>query len=133
MYTLRNISFIVLLFFFTSCTTDVKFPTSGVTPAADISAKKTADNNGNFKISITAKNLASADKLNPPQSFYIAWIITRNEGIQSIGRLKTRNAKTDAIDTLTPFAFTELFITAEGRADISYPSGVEISRVKFKN
>lgn len=129
---IRNTSLLALIFFFTSCATTVKFPTSSVTPAADITAKKKADKNGNFKISITAKNLASADRLEPPQSVYIAWIVTNTEGTRSIGRLTNKNAKTATIETLTPFAFTEIFITAEGQADISYPSGVEIARARFK-
>jgi len=132
MDNLRNTSLLVLLIFFTSCATTVKFPTSGVTPAADITAKKKADKNGNFKISITAKNLASADRLQPPQSVYIAWIVTNAEGTRSIGRFTNKNAKTATLETLTPFAFTEIFITAEGQDDISYPSGVEITRAKFK-
>ncbi len=132
MDNLRNTSLLALLFFFASCATTVKFPTSAVTPAADISAKKKADKNGNFKVTITAKNLASADRLEPPQSVYIAWIVTNTEGTRSIGRLTNKNAKTATIETLTPFAFTEIFITAEGQADISYPSGVEIARAKFK-
>lgn len=132
MKTLKNISLLALLFFFTSCATMLKFPTSSVTPAADISAKKKADKNGNFKITLTAKNLASADRLEPPQSAYIVWIVTHNDGIRSLGRLNNRNAKTAIISTLTPFAFTEIFITAEGQADVSYPSGVEIARAKFK-
>jgi hypothetical protein len=133
MENLRHTSFLALLFFFSSCGANtVKFPTSGVTPAADISASKRADKNGNFKISVTAKNLAAANRLEPSQSVYIAWIVTETEGIRSIGRLTNKNAKTATIETLTPFAFTEIFITAEGQADISYPSGVEISRAKFK-
>jgi hypothetical protein len=132
MKSIKNSSLIALLFFLTSCATTVKFPTSIVTPAADITAKKKADKNGNFKVSVTAKNLASADRLDPPQSIYIAWIVTNTEGIRSIGRLTNKNAKTATIETLTPFAFTEIFITAEGQADISYPSGVEIARAKFK-
>lgn len=121
-----------LLFLFSSCATTVNFPTSDVAPAADISATKKVDKNGNFKISITAKNLASADRLEPPQSVYIAWIVTKTAGVRSIGRFTIKNAKTATIETLTPFAFTEIFITAEGKADVSYPSGVEISRAKFK-
>jgi hypothetical protein len=132
MFNLRNISLLALLIFFASCTSSVTFPTSGVTPAADITATKKEEKNGNFRISITAKNLASADRLEPPQSVYIAWIVTNTEGIKSIGRLTNKNAKTATIETLTPFAFTEIFITAEGEADVSYPSGLEITRAKFR-
>jgi PBP1b-binding outer membrane lipoprotein LpoB len=132
MKNLKNILFIALLFFLSSCATTVKFPTSSITPAADISVKKKADKNGNFKVSITAKNLAAAERLDPPKSAYIVWIITESDGIRSIGRLVNKNAQTATIETLTPFAFNEIFITAEGKEDVSYPSGVEIARVKFR-
>lgn len=132
MENIRNTTLLALLFFFSSCATSVKFPTSSVTPAADISAKKKADKNGNFKVTVTAKNMAAAHRLEPPQSVYIAWIVTNTEGTRSIGRLTNKNAKTATIETLTPFAFTEIFITAEGQDDISYPSGVEIARAIFK-
>jgi hypothetical protein len=132
MKNIKYISILAMLFIFTSCSTTVKFPTSGVAPAADISATKKEDKNGNFKVSITAKNLASADRLNPPKSAYVVWIVTKTDGIRSIGRLTNKNAKTASIETLTPFAFTEIFITAEDQLDISYPSGVEIARAKFK-
>ncbi|MDY0201473.1 MAG: hypothetical protein WC951_10675 [Bacteroidales bacterium] len=128
----KNAPLLALFFFFASCGTTIKFPTSSITPAADISVTKKADKNGNFKIIITAKNLASADRLEPPQKVYIAWIVTSTEGTRSIGRLTNKNAKTATIETLTPFAFTEIFITAEGQVDVSYPSGVEISRAEFK-
>lgn len=131
MKSLNSITIIALVFFFTSCATTVKFPTSAITPAADIIATKKADKNGNYKVSITAKNLASADRLVPPQSVYMAWIVTRNEGTRSIGRLTNKNAVTTSLETLTPFAFTEIFITAEGQSDISYPLGVEITRARF--
>ncbi|MDF1570137.1 MAG: hypothetical protein P1P82_00760 [Bacteroidales bacterium] len=133
MKNLRNISLLALMVFFTSCMTTIKFPTSDVTPAADISAsKKSADKNGNYKISITAKNLASADRLDPSQSVYVAWIVTNTEGTKSIGRLTNKNAKTANLETLTPFAFNEIFITAEGLSDVSYPYGIEITRANFR-
>ncbi len=132
MKNFTSISLIVVLFFFTSCASTIIFPTSGVTPAADITTTKKVDKSGNYLISITAKNLASTDRLTPPQSVYIAWIVTNTEGIKNIGRLENKNAKTATLETLSPFAFTEIFITAEGKEDVSYPMGIEISRARFK-
>lgn len=131
MKNLRNTALLAVLLIFTSCASTAIFSTSSVAPAAEISATKKADKNGNFKVSITAKNLASPDRLNPPQSVYIAWIVSNNQGTKNIGRLINKNAQTATLETLTPFAFTEVFITAEGQADVSYPQGVEISRAKF--
>lgn len=132
MKNLKFISLLTILFIFASCSTTLKFPTSDVAPAADISATKKEDKNGNYKVTITAKNLAAADRLNPPKTAYVIWIVTKADGIRSIGRLTNKNVKTASIETLTPFAFTEIFITAEDQLDISYPSGVEIARAKFR-
>lgn len=132
MNNLKNTFLLAVLFFLTSCASTVVFPTSDVAPAADISTTKKVDKNGNYHISITAKNLAAPDRLDPPQSVYIAWIKTHTEGTKNIGRLTNKNAQTATLETLTPFAFTEIFITAEGMADVSYPTGVEIARARFK-
>ncbi len=131
MKILRNTALLAVMVIFTSCASTALFPTSSVTPAAEISTTRKADKNGNFKISITAKNLASPDRLNPAQSAYVVWIVTHNEGTRNIGRLVNKNGKTASLETLTPFAFSEIFITAEGQDDVSYPQGVEISRTKF--
>jgi hypothetical protein len=42
------------------------------------------------------------------------------------------NAGKASIETIVPQEFSEVFITAEKNGQISYPNGVEISRVKFK-
>lgn len=127
---------IALLFgailFMASCTDKVKFPVSNVTPSADITASIEKDKNGNYEISITAKNLASADRLNPPQKVYVAWIVKDKGGILNLGQLTHNNASTVSFETLTSQEFSEVFITAEQNGNISFPEGVEISRIKFK-
>jgi len=133
MKTLRIISLLAFVFFISSCASSIKFPSSDITPAADITAKKKDDKNGNFEVTITAKNLASADRLDPQKSVYVAWIVTHTQGTKNLGRLTNKNAKTATLKALTPFAFSEIFITAEGEADISYPRGVEITRARFKD
>ena len=132
MKTMRNaILSIVLMFFITSCATTVKFPVSKVAPAAEISANKKKDKNNNFEISVSANNLASADRLSPPRKTYVVWIATKDNGMKNIGQLNNKNAKKSALKTLSSFEPVEIFITAEDEGNVSYPSGVEISRVKF--
>ncbi len=115
-----------------SCTDTVKFPVSNVTPSAEITASKSKDDNGNYKITIKAKNLASADRLSPPQNVYVAWIVKDGGGIRNLGQLTQENAGKASLETIVPQEFSELFITAEKNGQISYPTGVEISRIKFK-
>lgn len=122
---------LALVLALSACANISKFPVSSVNPAANIELRRQLDNNGNTKITITAKNLAAAERLIPAKKVYVAWVVLESSKIRNIGQLNSENAKKAEIKTLVPFKFTEVFITAENRADISYPTGVEISRIKF--
>jgi biopolymer transport protein ExbD len=132
MKSLINLVFVAVLVFLTSCATTVKFPVSSVTPAAEITAKKTQDKNKNYVIEVTAKNLASANRVDPTKKNYNVWIVTENNGTKNAGMLVNKNAKTASLKTSTPFDVKEIFITAEDQGDYSYPVGIEISRTTFK-
>jgi hypothetical protein len=131
MKTIKTLIISALVFILSSCATTVKFPTSNVTPAADIVASVTKDNNGNTKITIKAKNLAAVERLNPPKTAYVVWIVTERDGVKNIGKLLNKNAQSTGLETLTPFKFTEVFITAEDYADTTSPNGFEISRTRL--
>lgn len=132
MKSLINLLLVTVLVFLTSCATTAKFPVSSVTPAAEITAKKKQDKNNNYVIEVTAKNLASADRVDPTKKNYNVWIVTENNGTKNAGMLVNKNAKTASLKTSTPFDVKEIFITAEDQGDYSYPVGVEISRTTFK-
>lgn len=128
----RNIGFIIVFLLFVSCTATTRFPLSATVPAAEISAVKKKDKNHNYVVEITAKYLAEANRLQPPKNNYCVWIVTEDGITKNIGQLSVSNIKKTVLKTVTPFAFREIFITAEDRGDVTYPSGVEISRTKFK-
>lgn len=123
---------VVLMFLLTSCTSTTKFPVSSVTPEADISATVKKDKSNNYAISVTAKNLASAERLSPPKKTYIVWIETRDNGVKNIGQLKGKRDKDAKLETVSSFDPLEIIITAENESDISYPTGIEISRSRIK-
>ena len=122
---------LALILVLSSCANISKFPVSTVSPAANIEVRRQQDQNGNTKLTITAKNLAAAERLTPPKRIYVVGVILESSKVRNIGQLNSENAKKVEIKTLVPFKFTEVFITAEDQADISYPTGVEISRIKF--
>jgi hypothetical protein len=122
----------ILMFIITSCSTTTKFPVSSVTPAAVITANVKQDKSNNHIISVTAKNLASAERLSPPKKTYVVWITTRDNGVKNIGQLKGKNDKASTLETLTSFDPMEIIITAESEGDVSYPAGIEISRTAVK-
>lgn len=125
---IAGIAFSVLV---SSCGSTAKFPVSSITPAAEITATKKLDKQKNYKITVTADNLASADRLTPSKKTYVLWIMTK-DGIKNLGQLQHKNAKKAVLKTVTPFNPTEVILTAEDAANISYPEGIEISRAEFE-
>lgn len=114
-----------------ACGGSSRFPISNVAPAADIYAKKGVDHQRNFTLEISLKNLASANRLNPPGNNYSIWIVTKEFGIKNVGQLKVKNGKKSTFKTVTPFDFEEVFITVEMQGDLDYPAGIEIARTKI--
>jgi len=132
MKTFKTLIISALVILLSSCATSIKFPVSTVAPAADIVASVTKDQNGNTKITIKAKNLAAAERLNPPKAAYVVWIVTERDGIHNIGRLSNKNVQSTGLETLTPFKFTEVIITAEDYADAIIPAGIELTRIQLR-
>ncbi len=132
MKTERNVLLVATLLFLASCASVTKFPVSSTLPAAEITAKTKQDKNKNYSIEITAKHLASPDRLDPPKKNYNVWIVTEDNQTMNLGMLTNKNAKTAVLKTKTPYKAAEIFITAEDQGNNSYPSGIEISRTNFK-
>ena len=132
MKTFKLLIISALVIILSSCATSIKFPVSTIAPAADIVASVTKDQNGNTKITIKVKNLAAAERLNPPKAAYVVWIVTERDGIHNIGRLSNKNVQSTGLETLTPFKFTEVIITAEDYADAIIPAGIELTRIQLR-
>jgi hypothetical protein len=115
-----------------ACANSVKFPISTVTPAADIVAVRSHDGNGNTMMRITARNLAAVDRIASPKKAYVVWIVTDRDGAKNVGKLTNRNSRTARLETLIPAYSTEVFITAEEDGEVTAPSGIEITRIRFE-
>ncbi len=131
MKLIRGLIVVTLSVVFASCGATAKFPVSSIVPAADITARKKTDNHNNITLQITAKSLASPDRLNPAGNNYSVWVVTNDYGIKNVGQLNIQNAKKSTFKTVTPFDFSEVFITVENQGDLLTPGGVEISRTKM--
>lgn len=132
----RFITIIPLMVFFllSDCNSADKFPNSQVTPAADTTALRTKDKNGNYEIVFTVKNLAGPKRLTPPRKVYVVWIVTRgSDEVVNVGQLTVNNIEPAVLKTLTAFEPIEIFFTAEDKGGGRTPLGPEISRVKFTN
>jgi hypothetical protein len=122
---------LVLSLSLASCATTAKFPISSIVPAAEITAKKKTDSNKNNTLEITARNLASPDRLVPSGTNYSIWVVSKGQGTKNVGQLLVSNGDKATFKTTTAFDFDEVFITVENQSDLTYPSGAEISRTKF--
>lgn len=122
---------IILSILLASCAATARFPVSATVPAAEITAVKKKDKNNNYVVELRARYLADASRLNPPKKNYSVWIITEDGATKNIGQLAANNIKKSVLKAVTPFNFKEIFITAEDSGDLTYPSGVEISRTRF--
>ncbi|MCC5917024.1 MAG: hypothetical protein JJU02_06820 [Cryomorphaceae bacterium] len=131
MKTIQNLLILSSFVLFTACSSKAEFPVSRVTPAADMTAKKSKDNQGNFNLEIVVENLADVGRLDPPMKNYSVWIVTNEFGVRNVGKLNVKNLKKTTFNTVTPFDFYEVFITAEKKGDLEYPAGVEIARTKI--
>lgn len=119
--------FIVALM--TSCGSTLVFPVSDIAPAAEINAKIKKDKQSNYVISLSARYLASPDRLTPPRKVYVVWLVSKENGTANMGLLKVENAEKSSLEVLTPFEPVEMFITAEDEGNVSTPNGVEISHI----
>jgi len=124
---------LALMLLLTSCVSIIKFPVSSVIPTAEITAQVKQDKKNNYVINITANYLASAQRLSPPKTTYVVWMVTKENSTANIGQFNGENAKKATLNTLTPFQPVELFITAENEGDLTSPNGPEISRVIIRN
>lgn len=129
MKLLLKLLFVSVFLFSFSCTKPVKFPSSSSLPAAEITASKKQDSNKNYIIEVKATNLASPEQLSPKRNNYSVWILTANGEVKNIGQLLNKNEESASLKATTPFNAKEIFITAGDKGNVSYPSGVEISRV----
>ena len=99
-------------------------------PAAEIIVKRKLDKSDNYNIKITAKNLASPERLSPSKNVYVVWIKTY-DGYKNIGQLSSKRAKKAELKTLSAHDFSEVLITAEDRGSSSQPEGLYISSTVF--
>lgn len=114
-----------------SCASKERFPISNVTPGAEITLKKSKDDNGNTELTIKAKYLTSPDRLSPAKKFYLVWLQTKSNGLKNLGRLETDTSSKGELKAVTPYEVDEIFITAEDDNALTYPNGQEISRLKL--
>ena len=126
-FVLLILSFLFLLFAFSSCAKKITFLNSSTVPAArgEVAVKK--DKNKNYDIVLQLSYLAEPDRLQPPKKTYVVWMVSEESDIpinlgQIIGSSKL-NVKFETVSSSKP---KRIFITAEDDASIQYPGNMVV-------
>jgi hypothetical protein len=110
------------------CSKKIYFASSEVVPAASGTVKIKKDNNNNYALEIDVISLAEPKDLPIAKQAYVVWMDTERNGENNLGELKSSSGlfsstRKAALNTVTPFKPTNIFITAENAVNIESPQG----------
>lgn len=111
---------------FSACSTKAQFLSSAVVPAARGSVQISKDFNKNYVVKINVYDLAGSDRLTPPRSTYVVWLVTADNRAKNIGQINTSNSLDANFETVSAFRPSKIMITAEDDANLLYPSYSEV-------
>jgi hypothetical protein len=127
---------LVMCLFFSAlacAATKYNLTNTSVAPAARGKAEVSIDKkNGNTKVKIKVKHLASPENLAPPKSEYLVWYQESGNNPESQGRLKVDKNLEGSFENTTVYKSFELWITAESDAAINSPQGPEVLRATIR-
>jgi len=118
--------FILIAFWFTSCSKKTFFLQSSVLPAAEGYVEVSRDKSENYLIKLDLKNFAGAERLDPSNLTYVVWMVTARDAAVNIGRISTSNSLNVSFETKSSFRPIQIFITAEEQEDARYPGPMVI-------
>lgn len=101
---------------------------TGTAPAAMGSVITSNDRNGNTKVTVKVKHMASPQSLTPTKNDYVVWIQPHGQPAKSLGKLRINDKLEGSISATTPEKIFDIFITAEDNERPDSPSGTEILR-----
>ena len=105
---------------------EIPLVASSIVTAASGKVSYEHDRNGNIKLQIQTKNLASPERLTPGKNAYVVWIEPRDGQPQNAGVLKVNNDLDGSFSTTTPSKAFDIKVTAEDSPTVSQPTGPEI-------
>ena len=125
-YFTRVATPLFLALFLFSCARKVMFVKSVVMPSANGQVKVKKDNNDNYNIRVSIRDLTEPENLTPPKKSYVVWSQTKKHGIVSLGQINTsrsimaRGFKA-SLTSVSRYAPKRIFITAEENSKVVEP------------
>jgi hypothetical protein len=91
-------------------------------PASEGTVRVTAGENGNSKLSIRVKHLASPSRMSADSTVYVVWVQPREGERQNVGALTLNKDLEGSLETLTPHRRFTLSVTPEPSGQAASPS-----------
>ena len=91
-------------------------------PASEGTVKISAGDNGNSKVSVRVKHLATPSRMAADSTVYVVWIQPREGDRQNVGALTLNKDLEGSLDTLTPHRRFKLSVTPEPSGQAASPS-----------
>jgi hypothetical protein len=112
---------LVLAISISSCAKKSIFLVSPVQPAARGYAEVKKDKNSNYHVAVELTSLSESNRLSPPKSVYVVWMVSDGEVTKNIGQIKPSSNLKASFETVSSIKPKKIFITAEDDASLQTP------------
>lgn len=124
---LKISTLLVMVLFVCSCARKAMFTRSVVMPSASGQVKMKKDNNDNYRVTVTIKDMTKPENLTPPKKNYLVWAQTKKGEVVNLGLINTSRsilargykASLTAVSNVKP---QRIFVTAEEQPNVPGPS-----------
>ena len=125
--TALHIAVFLLLTALLSWAREDRLSNTGAAPAAQGKVVTSTDRNGNTKLEVQVKHMASPESLTPSRHSYVVWLAPRGQQPQVLGvlRINGDTLEGSVTGTTTEKVF-DVVVTAEDNTSPTSPMGTEI-------
>jgi hypothetical protein len=125
----RKFTLILLLSFALAATVwgrEDRLVNTGAAPAAEGKVITENDRNGNTKVEVNVKHMATPQSLTPAHQAYLVWVQPRGKEAELLGALRVNEDLEGSLKATTPYKDFEVFVTAEDNMKPETPSSMVI-------
>jgi hypothetical protein len=125
----RNIALFLLVSFLLATAAwarEDRLVNTGAAPAAEGKVITENDRNGNTKVEVEVKHMATPQSLTPARQAYLVWVQPRGKDPELLGALRVNEDLEGSLKATTPYKDFDVLITAEDSMKPESPSGTTI-------
>ncbi len=99
---------------------------TGAAPAAEGKVNTENDRNGNTRVEVNVKHMATPQSLTPAHQAYLVWVQPRGKEAELLGALRVNEELEGSLKATTPHKAFDIFVTAEDSMKPETPSSMVI-------